>query len=167
VLAGARALAEEHARSARRLACKGLAWAEVCERVEAAVRPEDGQALDAICAQVCEYEDRDSPDVHGFMLWLRLLQEGHSSLPDPIPAGLLAAWRDLWAGWAGGWELREGRWRHSGPTPMWRCADCLLCLPHGAPPPFRGRCPACRSDQIAVKNLSVSGWGEFRPVGEF
>jgi hypothetical protein len=149
----------EKARAVRARVCVGLEIERVLELVEAAVRPEHGPILDAICRQAEDYEARGyrPPDgsvpVHGFLEWVWGLQDGWWSLPEELPEDWLLAWRNGYA-----------PYRFHDKTPWCprtsqRCEDCRLGLPCTGPDGRAGAdgwfraCPACGGTRLSVNCL--------------
>jgi hypothetical protein len=144
-------------RSIRSRLCKGASWEELLHLLEESLLPESVPVLETIFDHIEEYYQRPARElpngemaenIHGFLYWLRGLQEGSSSLPEKMPPELLLAWQN-------------GNVNHPAgatPVPIRRCEGCLLVLPNasvnGCGPSF-GLCPVCGSENISYKNLSV------------
>src|SRR4051794_12200887 len=120
LLTRARATARTKRRAGRMTACRDAPWAEVIERVMAAMPPGAGAVVEAIGRHVAAC--RASPprerangavvqDRHYFTDWLVGLQAGAWALPPQIPLAVLEAFGEPY-----GCILR-------------RCEDCRMALP--------------------------------------
>src|SRR5262245_35959540 len=120
LLSDAHALAQKRRQEIRKRMCRGASWEEVLRMVGEAMPPGAGPIMEDILAQIEEYHQRPPrelpggelrQDIHDFVYWLRGLEAGSSSLPEPIPLALLLAWRNGHANHPAG----------ASPIPVRRC----------------------------------------------
>jgi hypothetical protein len=131
---------------------KDKTFAQVLDLVEEAIAPESWPVMEDIIRQIEEYAaqpprelcDGDlKPYVHGFLLWLCYVQEGHAPLPETIPHALLLAYRN-------------GHAHHpckplATPIPIVLCLDCEMVLPNSTVEgglPWISPCPVCGSENL-------------------